>query len=227
MSDSFCIQLRDLTFSYSGLKGKAIIDIPSWSVRSQEHVFIQGPSGSGKSTLLNLLGGVLKASKGEIKVLGKSLNTLNQRQRDKFRAENIGYVFQQFNLIPYLNAIENVRLANQFAPSKSKATDETLKKMLESLNLQEDSWYKASDQLSFGQQQRVAIARAMINKPKLLIADEPTSSLDQDNRNNFIELLMSLVMQHDATLLFVSHDSSLSHLFSRVELLSELNRANS
>lgn len=219
------IELSNVRFHYPDQPSQLILDIPTWSMSSGEQAFIHGPSGSGKSTLLSLLSGLLKPSDGQLSVLGQRLDKMTQRQRDQFRAANIGYVFQQFNLIPYLNAFDNILLASQFSAHKKSATlKDDVKALLSALNINEAHWYKPTRHLSQGQQQRVAIARALINKPKLLIADEPTSSLDTTNRDAFMALLMSIVNDTKMTLLFVSHDLSLSHYFNRVESLSDINQ---
>ena len=219
------INLQNLHFSYPESQGKRVLDVPSWSVAAQEHVFVHGPSGGGKSTLLNLLSGIYKPSGGELSVMDCRLDSMSRRQRDQFRAMHIGYVFQQFNLIPYLNPVENIQLATQFAKRESKsASIKEIEALLERLKLPAADHYKPASQLSIGQQQRVAIARALINKPQLLIADEPTSSLDQKNRDNFMSVLMSLVDENNITLVFVSHDMSLSKYFNRIDALSDINR---
>lgn len=219
------IDLNNVRFAYPTAPEKNVLNIDHWSVSPGERVFVQGPSGGGKSTLLNLLSGITPASHGEVSVLGKRLDKMNRRQRDHFRANHIGYVFQQFNLIPYLDAVDNIHLASHFSKHKnSPARHEEIKTLLSTLNIATNDWHKPTRQLSIGQQQRVAIARALINKPELLIADEPTSSLDQPNRDNFMSILIDLVNEHDTTLLFVSHDASLSTHFSRVEALCDINQ---
>lgn len=218
------INLSNVRFSYPEQASLPVLNIPSWSLAGGEHAFIFGPSGGGKSTLLGLLSGLLSAHEGSISILGQPLNKMTNRQRDKFRANHIGYVFQQFNLIPYLDAIDNIRLASYFSKSTSSASlSKDIKALLTALNLPEKNWNKPVRNLSIGQQQRIAIARALINKPALLIADEPTSSLDQESSDKFMTLLMSIVKNSDITLLFVSHDMSLSHYFSRVESLNDIN----
>jgi putative ABC transport system ATP-binding protein len=218
------IDLSNVSFFYPDKPDLPILNIPSWSICEKEHVFLFGPSGCGKSTLLALLSGLLSASNGHINILGHSFDKMTNRQRDQFRANHIGYVSQQFNLIPYLNAVDNIRLASHFSKrKKSSLLNTEIKELLTTLNMPEHDWYKPIRHLSIGQQQRVGIARALINKPALLIADEPTSALDQTNRDAFMALLMSIVVENDITLLFVSHDMALSHYFSRVESLSHIN----
>ena len=219
------INLSNVSFSYPEQPHLPVLNIPSWSLSVGEHAFIFGPSGSGKSTLLGLLTGLLSSNEGSINIFEQCLNKMTNRQRDKFRANHIGYVFQQFNLIPYLDAIDNIKLANYFSKSTSPhSLNNEIKTLLTTLNMPEKNWKTPVRHLSIGQQQRIAIARALINKPTLLIADEPTSSLDQENRDNFMELLMSIVKKNGITLLFVSHDMSLSHYFNRVESLNDINQ---
>lgn len=213
--------VKDLQFSYQASGQQPVLSINHWSLDTGERVFVQGPSGSGKSTFLNLLCGMLPVSQGEISIFGERLDRLSARQRDRFRAQNIGYVFQQFNLIQYLDIVENVRLANHFNAG-SNAKDEEIEELLYSLNIDSQHWRKPSRDLSIGQQQRVAIARAFINRPKLLIVDEPTSSLDYQNRDDFMSLLMTKVDESNATLIFVSHDKSLSHHFTRIDSMAKI-----
>ena len=219
------IELSELCFSYPEQANRPVLNIPSWSLAKGEQAFIFGPSGTGKSTLLSILSGVLPLQSGEVNVFQHDLRQLSARERDKFRANHIGYVFQEFNLIPYLDAIENVRLANYFSNNKSgRGLDQEIEALLTRLNLSPQHWKKPVRHLSIGQQQRIAIARALINKPLLLIADEPTSSLDESNRDIFMKLLMSIVKSSGITLLFVSHDMTLARYFSRVESLTDINQ---
>ena len=219
------IDFANIRFSYPGRPDRPVLNIPSWCVTTAEQVFVCGPSGGGKSTLLGLLSGLLQPVEGELTVLNQRLDLMTDRQRDRFRAAHIGYVFQQFNLMPYLSAMDNVLLATRFSSSKGKsALKNEIKTLFSTLNIDETLWYTAASQLSVGQQQRVAIARALINKPQLLIADEPTSSLDQANRDAFMALLMSTVAENQMTLIFVSHDLSLSGYFSQVQQLSDFNQ---
>ena len=153
---------------------------------------------------------------------GPTLDQMSAKQRDQFRANNIGCVFQRFNLIPYLNAIDNIGLASTFsAGGKAQWRDEA-SALLSALMIEQSDWVKPTSHLSMGQQQRVAIARALINSPSLLIADEPTSSLDSENRDNFLALLMELIGKRDMTLIFVSHDMALAEHFTRLEALSDI-----
>ena len=219
------IDLANIRFHYPEQPNQNVLNIPSWTLSGGEQVFIHGPSGGGKSTLLSLLSGLLMPCEGQLSILGQRLDQMTSRQRDRFRASHIGYMFQQFNLIPYLNAFDNTLLASHFASRKNTPVlRDEIKKLLNTLNISENDWYKPARNLSIGQQQRVAIARALINKPQLLIADEPTSSLDPFNKDTFMALLMSIVSENRITLVFVSHDLSLSNYFNRIESLSDINR---
>lgn len=220
------IELKNIRFAYPETPGKEILKIDSWEIADGERVFVHGPSGGGKSTLLNLISGMLAANSGEVSVLDHKLETMSRRQRDRFRADHIGYVFQQFNLIPYLDAVDNILLANHFSRKKSRSSKlDTANELLTTFNIDVADRGKPVAKLSIGQQQRIAIARAMVNRPEILIADEPTSSLDQDNRDNFMAELMAMVSDQNTTLIFVSHDLSLASYFDRVEALSDINVA--
>ena len=225
VANSMAINLDQVRYAYPESPEDTVLSITEWSVAEGEHVFVHGPSGSGKSTLLNLLSGMLSCPEGKLSILGERLDKMGARQRDRFRANHVGYVFQQFNLIPYLNAIENVELAQTFSQRERKqGKGDEIQELLTVLNIAPADWHRPTGRLSIGQQQRVAIARALINKPELLIADEPTSSLDQENRDNFMSVLMSLVVENRMTLLFVSHDLSLSRDFGRVDALADINQ---
>jgi len=215
------VAIRNLKFHYAK-HNALILDIPELFVGPGEQVFLHGPSGSGKSTLLNLLAGILRPNTGTLEVLGKHFNALSGRQRDKWRAQHIGVVFQQFNLIPYLSALDNVLLAAHFGKTKHARTRAL--ELLNTLNISGHLQQVPADQLSIGQQQRVAIARALINQPELLIVDEPTSALDKPNCDAFMSLLLHQVNLHQTALVFVSHDASLMPHFSRVVALNEINR---
>ena len=225
MIQAVSIAIKSLKFGYSAGADQVVVDLPDWSTKQGEQIFLHGPSGCGKSTLLNLLSGILPSDQGEITLLGQRIDTMSARRRDQFRANNIGYIFQQFNLIDYLSAIDNIRLALRFGQTDKSNNLEAIHKLLDTLNIGKNDRHKIIAQLSIGQQQRIAIARALINNPAILIADEPTSSLDQANQESFMSLLMSQARSLDMTVIFVSHDLSLASHFSRVESLAEINRA--
>ena len=222
------IALREVRFAYQDAPQSVVIDIPQWTVSQGERIFLHGPSGSGKSSLMNLLSGLTVCTSGETAILGTRIDQLRGGERDQFRANNIGHVFQQFNLIPYLNARENIALAQRFCRAKdTQAEDdkERIDALLDRLDIRRQDQLKAASKLSIGQQQRVAIARALVNRPSLLIADEPTSSLDQENRNRFLSLLFNQLDQQAITLVFVSHDDTLADRFDQSVALNHINRA--
>jgi len=224
------IQLQQLRYAWP--QQPALLDIASFTVHRGERVFLHGPSGSGKSTLLGLLGGVLQAQGGSVSVLGQNFTALSAAQRDHYRAAHIGFIFQQFNLLPYLPVIDNVLLPLRFSnerrlrvgPDESALVGEA-RRLLSELGLPASVLLQSAvTALSHGQQQRVAAARALIGRPGLLIADEPTSALDADAREAFLQLLMTECRSAGTTLIFVSHDRTLGALFDRQVSLQQLNR---
>lgn len=221
-----CIDARDLSFAYA--KGPPVLDIPEITIRSGERVFLYGPSGSGKTTLLGLIAGVLNPPPGTLSVLGHDIGALSSAARDSFRASHIGYVFQMFNLIPYLNVRDNIALPVRINSERKKRLtgrlDEEVASAASHLGIEQLLDEKVT-RLSVGQQQRVAAARAILGSPELIIADEPTSSLDANRRHAFLDLLFANVADAGSTLLFVSHDLGLADQFDRSLSLPELNRA--
>ena len=216
------ISISKLTFCYPKSE-RVTLAIDSWSLQKGQHTFIQGKSGSGKSTLLNILSGVQKVTNGEVNVLGTGLSELTEKQRDKFRAQHIGIVFQQMNLVPYLTVKDNILLASYFANKSTNTLNEKIKQILTQLQLPLSLLTQPASNLSVGQQQRVAIARALINQPEIIIADEPTSALDSDARDAFMQVLFESAKEFGATVLFVSHDKSLASYFDNICLMSEIN----
>ena len=226
------LELQDVLFRWSN-KDRATIDLPVLRISQGERVFLQGPSGSGKSTLLALVGGILVAESGSLRVLGQELKSLSRARRDAFRVDHLGFIFQLFNQLPYLSIEENVLLPLGFSRSRAQKTGksksariEEARRLLKALGLGEPlADGRPVVELSVGQQQRVAAARALIGSPALVIADEPTSALDTELREVFLNLLFAECDKAGSALLFVSHDSSLSRFFGRSLSLSELNRA--
>ena len=210
-----------------------VLDIARFEVAAGERVFIEGPSGSGKSTLFSLLGGVSSPREGTVRILDTGISGMPARRRDRFRADHIGFVFQMFNLVPYLSMIDNVTLPCRFsrrrrdrASARSGAPEAEARRLLARLGLDGDELLaRAVTDLSIGQQQRVAAARALIGAPELIIADEPTSALDEGTRERFLELLSAQCDEAGASLLFASHDTRLGDLFDRRVSLTDLNRA--
>ena len=224
------LDLKNVCFSWKN-SGRELLNLPELLVEQHDHVFLQGPSGSGKSTLLALVGGILVSESGTLKVLGTEIKSLSSSARDAFRVDHIGFIFQLFNLLPYLSIEENVMLPLSFSKIRAKRAGRTkidqvneAHRLLKSLALGEQLAEKSPvTELSVGQQQRVAAARALIGNPELIIADEPTSALDADLRHSFLELLFGECKKAGSTLLFVSHDSSLSELFKRKISMDEIN----
>lgn len=202
------------------------LNIPAFSLAKGEKVFLKGPSGSGKSTLLSVMAGIHKPQQGSIHLLDQPFSDLSSSNKDRQRADHIGYIFQQFNLLPYLSVLDNVLLPCHFSARRRQATKhpaQEARRLLQALQLPAECLSRPVTQLSIGQQQRVAAARALIGRPALLIADEPTSALDHDNRNHFLRLLMAECRQANTSLLFVSHDPTLTTDFDRVLDLTDMN----
>ena len=227
-ADSITVAALDqLVFSWPGA-AQPILDISSLKVQRGHHLFIQGESGCGKTTLLNLLSGINQPDSGKVSMLEQSLNDMSSLQRDRFRADHLGVIFQQFNLLPYLSVIENTLLPFHFsARRRDKVNDmeASARTLLKELEISEKLFEKKVLDLSVGQQQRIAVARALVGNPELVIADEPTSALDTRNRDAFIRLLFELSTEHGSTLIFVSHDDQLSRHFDQHVNLTTLNRA--
>ncbi len=219
------VSIENLRFSYRPRHEPDVLAIAGWVIARGERVLVHGPSGSGKSTLLNLLAGILLPSQGNVNIMDQPLSALGGRQRDRFRAAHIGVVFQQFNLIPYLPVLDNIRLAAHFGKAVPDTVDQHARFLLCALQLDTALCTRPAAQLSTGQQQRVAIARALINEPELLIVDEPTSALDSRSRDAFMTLLLRLVEDKGTTLVFVSHDEALTGYFPNRVALSMLNTA--
>lgn len=221
------IQLSDVHFRYPD-QDRDLLNIADFKIYQGEHLLIHGASGSGKTTLLNIITGISQACSGKVQVLDKSLQNLSNIQRDQFRVDYLGIIFQQFNLLPYLSLLENVQLPCWFSAKRQRLvtnTKQTAERLLEELSLSSTLFDKPVNTLSTGQQQRVAVARALIGQPKIIIADEPTSSLDADNRQRFLQLLFQQADKQQSTVVFVSHDTSIAKYFSRVIELSEINQA--
>jgi putative ABC transport system ATP-binding protein len=218
------LEIQDLKKSYAEPGGGTIpiLDIPLFAMEVAEQVVLRGESGGGKTTLLHIISGLVAPDSGSIRLEGVELGGFSEAKRDRIRASKMGYVFQTFNLLPAFTALENVRLAMTFA---SRSVDVTrAKDLLARVGLSDRFDYLPS-QLSVGQQQRVSVARALVNRPKLLLADEPTANVDPGNQERIIELIQTNCQEERVGLLLVTHSDEVSRRFSRIEELSKLNRA--
>ena len=219
------LEIRDLVKAFRSPDGtvETIIDVTDFTLEEGEHVALEGQSGSGKTTLLNLIAGILRADAGSIVVDGQDVAKLGEVSRDAWRARTIGYVFQTFNLMPGFSALENVTLGMSFGRGADKAR---AKALLERLGLGDRMGYRPR-QLSVGQQQRVALARALGNRPKLVLADEPTGNLDARRSREALDMIRGACREEGAALLLVSHEPEVLGDFERVVRLTDINRAAS
>jgi putative ABC transport system ATP-binding protein len=201
------------------------LQVPNLTLARSETVLLLGESGSGKSTLLSLICGTIVADSGSVCVAGTDTAALSAGRRDRFRAEQIGLIFQQFNLLPFASVQDNILLPLKFAPERrNRVADPVTEaaRLCNDLGLPNGVMSSKAGTLSVGQQQRVAAARALIGMPPLIIADEPTSSLDAATQTTFLELLFAQSLAHGTTLLMVSHDARLSNQFDRVIHMNEI-----
>jgi putative ABC transport system ATP-binding protein len=217
------LQIRDLRRSFVSPEGDTtqVIDVPAFSMDPGEHVALRGPSGSGKTTFLHLIAGILQADGGQVFVAGQEMMALSEAGRDRLRAACMGYVFQTFNLLQGYTALENVELGMMFGPGVDARY---ARELLQRVGLGHRLTYRPR-QLSVGQQQRVAVARALANRPKLVLADEPTGNLDRRHATEALDLMRAVCREHDAALLLVSHDPQVLAQFERCEDLAAINRA--
>lgn len=229
---SAAVRIDALRYRWPGA-ARDCLAIDQLAIAPGERVFLRGASGSGKTTLLSLVGGVVLPQAGVVEVDGQSLGALSAGARDRFRADHVGFVFQLFNLLPYLSARDNIELACRFSPARRAriaAAGATVAaeaaRLAARLDLAHGLLERPAAQLSVGQQQRVAAARALIGRPGLVVADEPTSALDADRQQAFIDLLGEECAAAGAALLFVSHDQRLAAHFDRVLDLGRINRAS-
>ena len=217
------LELRNVQKSYTEPDGSrlAILDIPRFDVAGGEQMVLVGKSGCGKTTLLHTIAGITRADAGEIRIDGIDIAKLSEAGVDKVRANAIGYVFQTFNLLPGFSALENVLLGMSFAGRKHDPN--WAEHLLNEVGLGDRLHYKPA-KLSVGQQQRVAVARALANRPKLVLADEPTGALDANNAQQVLELIRKLCTEVSASLLLVSHDPQITAQLPRAVTLAELNK---
>ncbi|NIY73075.1 ABC transporter ATP-binding protein [Marivivens donghaensis] len=218
------LELSDVRFSWPG-KGGFALTCPTFALGQGESVLLLGESGSGKSTLLSLICGIVAADQGEVQVSGTDLGKLRVGARDRFRAENIGVIFQQFNLLPYGRVADNILLPLRFSPERRKRVGDSsaeAARLCADLGLPDGVMNTPAGRLSVGQQQRVAVARALIGRPPLIVADEPTSALDAATQDTFLELLFRQTREAGSAVLMVSHDERLGDRFDRVIRLEDI-----
>ena len=229
MMASPALRITDMSFTWP-TQAAPCLDIAAFELACGERVFLHGPSGSGKSTLLALLGGVTLAQRGSIEVLGRELSKLSASARDALRADHVGFLFQQFNLLPWLPAIDNVLLPCAFSARRREQANSAgspraeAERLLARLDLDPSLWHQAAARLSVGPQLRVAAARALIGRPEIVIADEPTSALDAERQQAFVDLLLQETAAAGAALVFVSHDHRLAGHFDRSVALDTISR---
>jgi putative ABC transport system ATP-binding protein len=224
------VAIEELRFSWPS--GPPILEIPQFQLAQGERLLVQGPSGIGKTSLLSLISGIIRPKARSFNVLGEDLLRQSAAARDRLRGTQMGVIFQQFNLLPYLSVLQNVLLPTQLFARREKrcvAQDTSAQaqamRLLEALGLPAAIWHRPSHQLSVGQQQRVAAARALIGAPDLILADEPTSALDEDRQQEFMHLLMEQVQLTGAACIFVSHQRALNQFFDRAINLTMVNQA--
>jgi putative ABC transport system ATP-binding protein len=218
------LSLKHVRYQWPGRSSFAL-SIPDFDLAKSETVLLLGESGSGKSTLLSLICGTITADQGAVNVSGNDIASFSASKRDRYRAEQIGLIFQQFNLLPYATVLDNILLPLRFAPGRSARVPhprDAVRDLCRSLRLPEDTIFARAGTLSVGQQQRVAAARALIGAPPLIVADEPTSALDAATQATFLDLLFAQVRASGGTLLMVSHDARLASHFDRVVHMSDI-----
>lgn len=215
--------IEDLKKSYREPSGGriSVLNVPRFELGNAEQIALVGSSGGGKTTLLNVISGITSADSGRVTIDGFNVTSLNEPSRDRFRAQKIGFVFQTFNLLPAFSAVENVLLGMSF--SGKRADPKHAVELLQQVGLGHRLQHRPT-QLSVGEQQRVAVARALANRPSLLLADEPTASVDVANQDKILQLIRDVCQQHQVSLLLVTHSPDIAARFSRVETLSDINR---
>ena len=229
-NNNTAIHLSNIDFCWGSAKNDFRIRVKDFQLKKNESGILVGPSGAGKSTLLSILCGILSPQKGITQILGENIENMSDSERDRFRANHMGIIFQQFNLVPYLSAIDNVLLPLHFSPTRRHAsgkieskTNAEAKRLLDVLGIASKTLgIQKAATLSIGQQQRVAAARAFIGSPELIIADEPTSSLDEKNQTEFLEQLFKQKDATGASLLMVSHNKNISKRFDRLIELEKI-----
>lgn len=222
-ADHSLLSIRSLTKTFPLPEGgrKTIVDVHAFSLQAAEQIALRGESGSGKTTFLNLIAGILGADSGTVEIAGANMTALSEHARDQLRARSIGYIFQTFNLLQGYTCLENVVLGMAFGGGVDR---EHARELLDRVGLNQ-RLHHYPRQLSTGQQQRVAVARALANRPKLVLADEPTGNLDHRNARESLALIRETCRENDAALLLVSHDPTVLGSFENVQDFAAINRA--
>ena len=217
------LEISNLIKNYRSPEGglQRVLDVPEFTLEEGQQLALRGASGTGKTTFLNCIAGILHPDEGVIRLKGQDMAGVSESRRDWLRAQNIGYIFQTFNLLQGYTCMENVLLGMSFGHGANR---DTAVKLLKRVGLGDRLSYRPS-QLSVGQQQRVAVARALANHPKLVLADEPTGNLDPQNASESMRLIREVCEENEATLLLVSHDQSLLDQFEECLDLAEINHA--
>lgn len=221
---SATVAIHGLSFAWPGRAGFGL-SCPNFSVGDCESVLLLGASGSGKSTLLSLICGIISPDEGSVSVAQTDLGRLGAGERDRFRAEHIGVIFQQFNLLPFARVSDNILLPLRFAPQRRRRAGNGIveaARLCTALELPDGILQAQAGRLSVGQQQRVAVARALIGAPQLIVADEPTSALDASAQDRFLNLLFEQTRAAGSSLVMVSHDERLGRRFDRVVQLADI-----
>ena len=218
------LRIRNLKKIYVEPNGQPlqVLDIPKFQVNAGEQISLIGRSGCGKSTLLHVIAGISSATAGSVEIDGLDITRLHEAGRDRFRAEKIGYVFQTFNLLPGFSALENVQLGMTFA--RGGRDPQRARDLLDRVGLAHRLHHKPST-MSVGEQQRTAVARALANKPKLLLADEPTANVDPANQQAIIDLIRKTCREEEVALILVTHAMEVAQQFDRIEKLEQINEA--
>lgn len=218
------LSLQEVSFAWPG-KGGFSLHCPGFEMAQGESTLLLGASGAGKSTLLSLICGIVSADRGRVELTGVDLSSLRDGDRDRFRAEQVGVIFQQFNLLAYASVADNIALPLRFAPERRRRAGDAMAeaaRLCQALHLPDGILKTQAARLSVGQQQRVAVARALIGAPPLILADEPTSALDAATQDRFLSLLFEQTAAAGSSLLMVSHDERLGERFDRVLRLEEI-----
>lgn len=217
------VLLENVKKSYVEANGATleVLNIPTFAVAAGEQIALVGRSGCGKTTLLHVISGISQPDSGKVQIDGLDITRLSEAGRDRFRAEKIGYVFQTFNLLPGFTALENVMLGMVFA--SGKADRARAAKLLDRVGLGKRAAHRPNE-MSVGEQQRVAVARSLANRPKLLLADEPTANVDPGNQQDVIDLIRQSCREENVSLLVVTHATEVASQFERVDRLEDVNR---